>query len=192
MVRAVLEHGPCKSLLAPDSWLRVDEHRDGASWLSKFVPPNDTDNTLLGIFDRGIPINDASMLSFNKLLHEAHSTTSERKLQSDEIKSLAQVMGVTSVGDNQFTNTNKYPDPRSPVFFLEQACFIKIQGRTVLEVKGKFLNQKGTVINFFRGIFIPSQIVPNKVQEVFLQTNSESEFKKSEEIYRNALESIAW
>jgi hypothetical protein len=192
MTKIELDKRPCESLLVPDSWLRTDEQRDSGSWMIRFAPRDNAHNTFLGIYDRGKPVNDSALALLRELLLAVVGAGEARELQEGEIKNLAPVMGTNSVGDNQFTNANKYPDPRSPVFSLDHACLKNIQGHMVLEVSGKYLDQKGVPTNFFRGIFIPSQDDSNKVREVFLQTNSETEFKKNEEVYRNAVESITW
>src|ERR1700722_20015930 len=119
MIKIELDKRPCESLLVPDSWLRSDEQRDSGSWMVRFAPRDNPHNTLLGIYDRGKPVNDSALALLKEFLLAVVGAGEVRELKEDEIKSLAPVMGINSVGDNQFTNANKYPDPRSPVFCLD-------------------------------------------------------------------------
>jgi hypothetical protein len=186
-MRITFSKGPCKSFLVPESGRRSDENRDSGSWLTKVTLSPQTPNTFLGVFDRGATVGEAAADAFSKLLKQHKNA-----LAAEDIKALTQVLGTSGVGNNQHVNSTPHPSYRAPVFLLDNAQVVTVNGRTVLEVQGKFVDEKANLLNFFLGIFIASEITPRKIQEIFLQAANEKEFLACQDVYTDCLQSIEW
>jgi len=104
----------------------------------------------------------------DKLLSENENLSKPKELLPTEIKNLVNVIGSTTAGDNQYTNSAKPPDPRSPAFHMLSAHLMPLNGKTVLEVQGNFVTNTGAKGKEFKGIFIPSGENGERIKEFFL------------------------
>ena len=115
-------------------------------------------------------------------------------LLPDEIRSLQQVMGTTTVGDNQFTNDRRPPSLHCPAFRLSIAHLITLGGCVVLEVEGQVVDCLGQPINWYRSIFLNGSSDPKRITEIFLEYRDPKAVTRvqAEDHYRNAIQSMQW
>jgi len=186
------DRGPFQSVQVPNGWHQTVQRIDNTGQMIKMSAAGDDKGGFLGICDRGRSVGEASATAFSDLISKNQDIKAVKVLLPSQIRDLEQVMGYTSVGDNQFTNSNKYPSPRAPVFSLTSAQLINVNRHTVLEVQGNFVDANKTPVNYFRGIFIQDSKDPQKIQEFFAQAPNSSEFTKTESVYRDALKTITW
>jgi len=177
------------AITLPETWKSSSGDR-GTMKMTIFSSPKDSADLVL--FDRGAPLSDLSAKAFNKLLSENANLTKPKELLPTEIKNLANVMGGTTIGDNQYTNTVKPPDPRSPVFHILSAHLMPLNGRTVLEVQGNFVSETGAKGKEFNGIFIPGGKDGERVKEFFLQADNLTDATIHQKEYKQSLQSIKW
>ena len=97
------DHGPFKSLQVPTGWKQSVQKIDNTGQMIKLSATGDDTSGFLGICDRGRPVADASATSFSDLITKNPDLKVAKILLPSQIKDLEQVMGYTSVGDNQFT-----------------------------------------------------------------------------------------
>lgn len=178
------------SISLPGSWNRDERSIGGPRTLITFS--NNNDSATLSLYDRGKDVRASSAKYFNDILSANANLKNPKALNPDEIKNLAEVMGSTTAGDNQYVNPYKQPDPRSPAFDLKSAELVSVNGRTVLEVKGNFFDNTGRPGKEYRGIFVPSGANGASIKEFFLQSQDKASFGKHEKDYEDAVHSIKW
>lgn len=179
-----------KKISLPDSWSRSERHLGGHAALTSFSSPND--DATFSLYDRGNKLDDRSASYFKKLLDDNKSIDKPVVLMPTQIRELANVMGTSNAGDNQYTNTHRAPDPKAPAFHLSGAKLISLNGHTVLEVDGNYLDADGKPTNQYKGIFVNANQDASTVKEFFLQTQTVGTMAKHAKDYRETLNSIEW
>lgn len=177
------------SITLPGTWKSSGNDR-GTMKMTRFSAPGDSANLVL--FERGMPVNVQSSRAFDKLISENANLTKPKELMPTEIKNLTQVLGSTTVGDNQYTNSAKPPDPRSPAFNLLSAHLMSLNGRTILEVQGNFVSATGVKGKEFKGIFVPSGENGERIKQFYLQADNATDAAIHQREYKQALQSIKW
>ena len=118
-----------------------------------------------------------------------------------EIKSLKEVTGSSTVGDNQFTNnespTCRINSERKPIFYLTNAYTTLISGKTALLIEGRFVTEDGSPLREFIGVFLPRDEQCSIIHEAYLEGKSEEKLKPSgfivyRGIYRQCLQTICF
>lgn len=132
---------------------------------------------------RGVPIDEASRKVLNFLTAQGPCPSLDR----EQILALHTVLGVATVGDNQFTNDNQPGSLEGPRFHLAQASVDTVSGRNVLRVQGRFVNNL-----FYDGIFYTAGKDGRVVEELFLQSPEIADFETIKEDYQTILDSIVW
>ena len=178
-----------KSISLPAGWSRTENNMGGRT-MTTFTSP--ADNATLSLFDRGLSVQAQSATYYKQLLTDNAAITAPRVLLPQQIRDLADVMGVANAGDNQFTNSYTYPNPKSPAFHLSSAQLIPLNGNITLEVQGNYVDQSGKAGKQFRGIFVSAGANADKIREFFLQADNVATFAKHEKEYREALKTIQW
>ena len=93
-----------------------------------------------------------------------------------EIKSLKEVAGSSTIGDNQFTNDksslNSSNRERKPIFYLTNANTMLISGKTALLIEGRFVAEDGSPTREFIGVFLPRNKECSIVHEAYLEGKS--------------------
>lgn len=132
---------------------------------------------------RGVPIDEASRKVLNFLTAQGPIPSLDR----EQILALHTVLGVATVGDNQYTNNNEPGSLEGPRFHLDQASVVTISGRNVLRVRGRFVNNL-----YYDGIFYTAGKDGRVVEELFLQSPEMADFDSIKEDYQTILDSIVW
>jgi hypothetical protein len=178
-----------KSISLPASWNR-SENNMGGQTMTTFSSP--TKEATLSLFDRGLSVQEQSATYYKQLLADNASISAPKVLMPQQIRNLADVMGISNAGDNQFTNSHSYPDPKSPAFHLSSAQLIPLNGHVAVEVQGNYVDQSGQAGKQFRGIFVSAGSNGDKIREFFLQADNVATFAKHEKEYREVLKTIKW
>jgi hypothetical protein len=152
--------------------------------------PHDGSDLAFGIMETGRPVSAAAQADFDRMLSANKDIRQPKALTPDEISKLSEVLGRTTLGDNQYSNNHRPPHPQSPSFNIESAQWINVNGRTVLEVKGTFVDYNGAPVNHYCGIFSPSS--DKGITQAFIETHSRDTFNKSDATYRQIIDSIRW
>jgi hypothetical protein len=176
----------------PNTWSREEDHPFGRATAYGFNSPDG--KTSLNVYDRGAVMDDASTKSFATLLADNSNLARPKVLTPSQIRDLANVFGRGKLGDNQYTNSTQYPDPRAPMFHISSAQLVTVNGKTVLEVDGHFMDQNGGKSAHYKGLLVPEQ-TPNgtKMWEVYLETRGEKDITPADHAnYRKAVESVHW
>lgn len=188
--KQVLADGPIKNLDIPPTWNRTAKYDDGVGDIVTFKPA--TGAASLTSLEHNRPISDKTAQEFKKILEDNAHITSPKMLTPGQVRSLSEVLGTNGMGDNQYTNSAKYPDANAPLFKLTNAQITNLNGRSVLEVEGSFMDQKGNPTEMYKGILSPSGKDGNKVNEFFLAAPNREELVQQDATYRRALKSIEW
>ena len=178
------------SISLPDSWNRASAQGGGRAQITVFTSPDGTAQMFL--FDRGIPVKKESATALKKLLSDNANLTRARELAPREIRKLSDVLGVTTIGDNQFVNPLKQPGPKAAVFHIFTAQLIPVNGKPVLEVQGNFFDDTGKKNKEYRGIFVSSGVDGATIKEFFVQAKNIVNLARHSREYRRALQSIKW
>jgi hypothetical protein len=178
-----------KSISLPAGWSRSENNMGGRT-ITAFSSP--THDATLSLFDRGLSVREQPATYYKQLLADNASISAPRVLLPQQIRNLAEVMGISNAGDNQFTNNYSYPNPKSPAFHLSSAQLIPLNGRVALEVQGNYVDQSGKAGTQYRGIFVSAGSDGSKIKEFFLQSNNVATFAKHEKDYREVLKTIKW
>jgi hypothetical protein len=188
----IKDFGPLKSINAPPGWVLAEESGRGMSaTVSKTFappPPNESDAAIT-VFYRGQPVTDAAAQTFRKVLD---TKPAGRELTGDEIKTLADAMGYSNAGDNQFTNDAAKGTREYPVFHVATAVVSNLKGKTVLEVEGTFQDQNGMPTTEYRGFFIDSDGSGRVINEIFYQSRTKGKFMKYRPDFDKALKTLVW
>lgn len=185
------DDGPFKDIDVPNSWLRAEGHPFGRSTVHGFNAPDG--KTSLNVYDRGVTTDDASAKAFSKLLTDNPNLSRPKVLMPNQIRALEDVLGRGKLGDNQYTNTTPYPDSQAPLFKLSSAQLVTVQGKTVLEVEGNYMDEKGQRTSHYKGLLVPEQ-TPNgvKIWELYMEAKEKDITPADHSNYRRAVNSIHW
>ena len=151
---------------------------------------NDGTGLTFGIMETGRPVSTTAQADFERMLAANKDIRQPKPLTPDEISKLSEVLGRTTLGDNQHSNRHRTPDPQAPAFNMQSAQWVNVNARTVLEVKGAFVDYNGVPTNHYRGIFVPS--TDKGITQAFIETQSHDTFDKSNATYRQIIDSIRW
>ena len=179
-----------KSVSMPAGWARSEQNLGGHRSITTFTAPDGS--ATVSLFDRGMNLRSQSAKSFADLLAANTALQGPKVLMPQEIRALADVMGVSNVGDNQYVNSRSYPDPQAPSFHLSSAQLLPVNGKVVLEVEGNFVDERGKPQKQYRGIFADAGADGSHVRELFLQADDLVGFGKNKKIYSDAVKSIQW
>src|ERR1700688_1077393 len=102
-------HAPLKSVSLPASWVRSNETARPPTFTMKFTPANDSQSWIL-VFDQVIPAAEDSGKALHDLLAGSKNPGPGTPLTPLQIQAISPVMGISTIGDNQYTNDKKYPD----------------------------------------------------------------------------------
>jgi hypothetical protein len=116
------------------------------------------------------------------------------------INSIAGALGSSLVGDNQVTNPPAENEGRQPAFHMQTAKVEQLAGRNVLVVNGWFnqndnmghpkMGPDGPLKRYYTGVF--STRNSGKVDELYLQADSDAALAKGQTAFKSALTSIKW
>jgi hypothetical protein len=181
--------GQIKCVWVPDHLAEFSSDSDeliGARW-SKVFKAKDGSDRKLTFFFRGLPIDDKSARYFLELLQDKPANNGPQQLSAEEIKSLFMVLGLSTVGNNQYSNPAPAEALMPPAFQLEIAETIAVNGKTVLRVSGCF--RGGT---HYRGIFFPGSYDGRIVEELFCQSEDKERLKEIIDDLDGVLKTIDW
>jgi hypothetical protein len=165
----------------PDNWYeRADKKGAGSG---RTFSPNETTEAEIVFFPRMVPLDEASRKVFLHLLKEG-----ENDALSDElILALRTVLGVATAGDNQITNSGAPGTLEGPVFLIDNARTVDINGKVVLRIVGDYTNGKS-----FNGIFYPAGAEGKIVEELFLQTTKNESIDNYLTLFEKVLSTVKW
>jgi hypothetical protein len=181
---ATFDKGPVQSLAVPAVLVRQEESYLSRGTVTEFKTKDGT-NLTVAVFDVGRPLSQASRERFTQLL-----SGQPIALAHSQISELSEVLGRTTLGDNQLVNKAIAPDPSAPAFNLESAVINKLNERSVLEVAGSFVDRNGKPSSFYRGVFVPAD--NNGVEQIYMQTSTKEQLDDNIQLYRDIIESIRW
>jgi hypothetical protein len=204
--------GPIKNISLPDKWTRQDAAPqrglpDFYSYL--FQSPGHPDVNI-SLTNSGVPLDLRSAQAFGDLLKNSPAKllysskweqdptyTGDKNRQSqvsDSIKELTNVLNPNSVGDNQFTNNRKPPDPRAPMFHIDKMEVKAVNGQKVLAVEGYYTDENtGKPSIHYSSIYAEHKTNNgSEVQQVSYGAASQLDYAANKSFYQNALNSIRW
>ncbi len=199
-----------KKFTAPSTWMRgTDNSNIGHRTKTSFQPSTQSDLELSAYY-RGLPIGDSSGRAFHDLI-AGNSNLSVPKVlfqekfsaagsplppsaqETELLKSLADVMGISSSGDNQVTNPHKPPHAYSPTFHVDRVQLRPVNGTPVLEVEGAFVNEQGKPSTYYKGVFIDiDRSTGRQIHQVFMQSSDKTAFTQNKPIYEASVNSLVW
>lgn len=184
-----INEGPIKKVDIPQSWQRSSDYNDAVGSVTKFSPG--IGDSSINSVEHSRPIDKKCMQTFSDLIDHNPNLTKPIDLTPDQIRSLTEALGPNTLGDNQYTNKNPYPGANSPNFNMTRAQLKTINGHTVMEVEGSFMEADGKPTQFYSGILSPDRS-KGTVNEFFLAAPDRDEMKQQENTFRRALRSIEW
>jgi hypothetical protein len=187
----ITDFGQIKRIVGPPGWTASDQPQRGINsrTLKMFTPP-DANDVSINLFFRGMPIAEKAAQDLAELLK--HATASSQKLTPDQIKQMHAVFGLSTVGDNQYTNDAQKGSRNYPVFNMKSAELATLKGRPILRVRGNFQDENGNVTMEYNGIFIQPTTRPAEIEEVFYQAPDSAKFMKYAAAFDQTLFTIEW
>jgi len=183
-----VQFGSIKRFVLPDDWLADSEQNTGLMKLC-CVHPRAHDDVEIAFFQKKQGILETAMQDFREILGRGDHKIVEA---GDELVKLAPVMG--NAGNNQWSNKNR--GTRGPNFRFTMGEITHLQGRSVLKVKGSFIEPESKKAqNEYCGIFIDSGAETNLIQEVYLQVPSQYgyfQFERYLKAFSDALSTLVW
>lgn len=174
--------GVISDVTLPDDWYeRADKKGAGSG---RTFSPEATPEAEIVFFPRIVPLDEASRKVFLHLLNQGEID----ELSSDQILALRTVMGVATAGDNQITNSGAPGTLDGPVFHLENARTVDINGKIVLRVTGNYTTNGKS----FNGIFFPAGAEGKIVEELFLQTTRNESIENYLTLFEKVLSTVGW
>ena len=177
--------GAIKEVDLPDNWIANQSATTpnvGLAWQRVFSPRSD-ESVQLTFKYRGVPIDEASRKVFNFLLTQ--ETPGE--LGKEEILALHTILGVATVGDNQYTNKSEPGSLEGPRFRLDKVFVENISEKQILRVQGEFSNSMK-----YDGVYFPAGVGGTIIEEVFLQAPNAYKFDAHKSDFQTVLNSISW
>lgn len=163
--------------------------------------PADNDDIKLNLYYRGQPLSKASAQAFSTILASKPAQKGNQLLSPAEIKSLKEVAGSSTIGDNQFTidksSLNSSNRERKPIFYLTNANTTLISGKTALLIEGRFVAEDGSPTREFIGVFLPRNKECSIVHEAYLEGKSAEKLEPTgfivyRGIFRKCLQTICF
>ncbi len=189
--------GPIESISMPPGWVLGRMQSNGEGKLEIFRPAADP-WCQMDIYYRGAATSKPAADAFAHILETKPANVRCEVLLPKEIRELSEVMGLATIGNNQFTNRVPAGSKYAPNFHIRSAHTMKVNGKTVLAVQGDFIEPLDPLqkpVNSFEGIFIDGGIDSNtggrKIQELFLQgpASRVSSYRKQ---FSDTMNSIGW
>ncbi len=175
--------GAIKQFMLPDKW---SEQRAGTAlgvrW-EKIFSPYEAAGVEIVVSYRGVPLDDASRKVLSFLLKQGEKD----ELLPEEILALRTVMGVATIGDNQYTNPHPKDSIDGPEFDLETISVKPISAKMVLFVEGRLKNRRRHA-----GILYQPGSEGRVVEELFLQVPDEESWLRYRPVFDVVLQSIVW
>ena len=171
----------------PTSWSREDSYCRGPR--IKFTQSHASQTSIV-ILQENKGISGESKKFYLDLLERKGNSKLPRQLNAKEIKNLREILGSSTVGDNQFSRQSIAAMSHTPAFDLASAQLIELNNMLVLEVKGAFVNNQSAPLNYTRAIMLVCN--DNRVLKIFLQTPSQDEFISGTRIFSELISSINW
>lgn len=135
--------------------------------------PADNDDIKLNLYYRGQPLSKASAQAFSTILASKPAQKGNQLLSPAEIKSLKEVAGSSTIGDNQFTcDKSSTESNQAPIFNLTNAFTTLLNGKTALLIEGRFVAVDGSPTREFIGVFLPRNKECSIVHEAYLEGKS--------------------
>lgn len=189
----VTNFGTLKRIVAPEGWELEDSAEPGLSArrLKLFHVPGAREINI-SVFQRGAPISENSANYLLVLLKSKPAMQAPQPLNLEEVLALTEVLGYSTVGDNQFTNDAKRGTRDYPVFAMELAETAMINGKTVLRVSGNFQDLQAISTMEYKGLYFTDGQSGRIVEEVFYQAPSRVPFLKHLPQFEECLKTIEW
>ena len=168
----------------PEGWLEkpVSTGPDLPLTLEKSFKPQSVDNVVITFFQqKTLHLDDTSHKFYNSVTAQKNPAAGGQvTLNPSEIAALQIVLGISTVGNNQYTSS-------APAFDIEQAATCSVAGKTVLSVRGSF---KSGVRPAYAGIFVVDS--SGLVEQIFLQAPSPDDLERWLPDWKAMLDSIIW
>lgn len=180
--RLIFNFGSIESVLLPQDWRGYERGyiEMGPRIFLQLTAPSQPITLKLAMRTRSI--SKESRISFADLLTRKSARTRAEILLPGEIRGIREVL--SNVGLNQFITPGGY------AFHLSHAATIMVNGRTILEVHGAYVNRDNRVLSCYRGCFWDSDGLGN-IQELFIEAPPE-EFPATKQTLKDILNSISW
>lgn len=183
----------------PTAWVSSQPlaNQHNLSQIESFSP-QDNDDIKLNLYYRGQPLSKASAEAFCTILANKPALKGNQLLSPTEIKSLKEVAGSSTIGDNQFTNDKSSTEiKQTPIFNLTNAFTTLINGKTALLIEGRFVAENGSPQREFIGVFLPRDKECSIVHEAYLEGKSTEKLEPSgfivyRGIFRKCLQTICF
>ncbi|MBX9720636.1 MAG: hypothetical protein K2X81_04525 [Candidatus Obscuribacterales bacterium] len=182
----IINQGPLRSLEIPSDWQRDDSYARGPR--IKFLSSK-SDQTNFVVLYEDRSISHAAQDFFRSML-QRRSELNKKSLTPTEIKEVREILGSTTAGDNQYSNPHIYPSPKAPAFNISSAQVLQINERSVMEIKGYFVDHANNPSNYTRALF--AEGANGRILKLFLQTPSQDDFFLSNRIFAQISSSIQW
>lgn len=182
-----ISFGSLASIGVPASWVRSQERAVLPESLLKFAPSANSRDGLF-VHDAGL-----SMGASAKTIQDVFGANigSPVALTPEQIEDLSIDLG--NVGDNQYSNRLKWPDPGAPLFQISTAQAVPVKGKVAVVLDGNFLDPaSGKPRLSFVGLFTPSDIGGRRMLSMYTQSADPGEFVMLRNVFDRAVESIAW
>ena len=181
--------GPVECISLPGNWERRESDHLARGSLVEFAP-KDGSSLLVTVLQTGRPLSDTSLATLRQVFDHQSRSNVPKALTTQEITSLTEVLGRTTLGDNQFSNNHRHPDPQAPAFNLISAMTSTINGKPVLEIKGAFLDDHGNPQNYYRGILVLGK--ENVMEQLYMQNPTQEALNQNNSRFREIINSIRW
>ncbi len=189
----ITDFGSLKRVIGPPTWVKVEEQLGGiGARQSQLFHPPETADVYINAFYRGLPIDKNGADYFGKLLTSSVPAGTTFPLTPEQIRALHVVLGLNTVGDNQFTNNEPKGNRNYPVFHLASAELVPLNGRTVLRAVGNFQNENGLPGNEYAGILFPSKTQPDEIEEIFFQAPTRGKYLRYLNAFEQTLKTVEW
>jgi hypothetical protein len=182
--------GPIAKLEIPNNWSRFVDNQTGIGHRMhmEFTPPGKED-THVSVLYPGFPLNRNAADNLDRLLADNQNLSTPRALTPEQIRSLSDVLGNTTVGDNQYSNQEH--GERSPVFRMDSARLMNVDGQTVIAVDGAFVDSAGRTKNQFSGVFVPHRgSHGTEIYSVSLESKNPVDFAMTKTTFNNVVRTL--
>ncbi|MBE7446598.1 MAG: hypothetical protein HS132_15740 [Planctomycetia bacterium] len=199
-----------KKFAAPATWMRGTENSNIGQRTKITFQPSMQSDLEISAYYRGLPIGEKSGQAFHDLIAANSNLNAPRVLfaekldpvgttlapsaaEAELLKSLTDVMGISTTGDNQITNPHKPPHPYAPAFHVESVQLRPVNGTSVLEVEGAFVDDQGKPRNYYKGVFLDfDRTTGRHIHQVFLQGSDKTAFTQNNVSYEASVNSLVW
>lgn len=185
-----LAQGPVASLDIPSNFTRQEGYSDPAGSTVTFRPRGS--RSAITSLERNETLSDKAAGDFRQLLNENVGNPNPKTLTPDQIKSLSEVLGRSLLGDNQYTNKVNYPSNAAPLFHINDAKILQVQGKPVLAIEGSSMDSSGRPTELYRGILMPGGKDGKHINELFFSAPDQKEFAAHKSSFSKAMKTIKW